>query len=252
MTQLIDRVMRDNKALILAYDQGMEHGPIDFNEESVDPNYILEIALQGRYSAVVVGKGIAAHYYQTNKHYYQKIPLILKLNGKTRFHRDDPFSPLNCTVEEAAYLGAVAVGYTVYVGSPREHLMIREFGEVVREARKYRLATIGWMYPRGHLIKEETPEITAYAARIGMELGADMVKVKYTGDRSTLSWVVKSAGRTKVVVSGGVKKDKSKFLEEVQSVMHAGAAGIAVGRNVWQSEDPMGVTTELKNIVYTS
>ena len=252
MTQLIDKVMRGDRALILAYDQGMEHGPIDFNEESVDPNYILEIALQGRYSAVVIGKGIAAHYYQVNKRYYHKIPLILKLNGKTRFHRDDPVSPLNCTVEEAAYLGAVAVGYTVYVGSPREHLMIREFGEVVREARKYRLATIGWMYPRGHLIKEETPEITAYAARIGMELGADMVKVKYTGDRSTLSWVVKSAGRTKVVVSGGVKKDKSKFLDEVQSVMHAGAAGIAVGRNVWQSEDPMGVTAELKNIVYTS
>ncbi len=238
--------------MILAYDQGMEHGPIDFNEESVDPNYILEIALQGRYTAVVVGKGVAAHYYQVNKRYYHKVPLILKLNGKTRFHQEDPISPLNCTVEEAAYLGAVAVGYTVYVGSPHENEMTREFGEVVREARKYKLAAIGWMYPRGHLIKEETPEITAYAARIGMELGADMVKVKYTGDRSSLSWVVKSAGRTKVVVSGGVKKDKSKFLDEVQSVMHAGAAGIAVGRNVWQSEDPMGITTELKNVVFSS
>ena len=130
--------------------------------------------------------------------------------------------------------------------------MFKEFAVIEREAHLKGIPVIMWSYPRGKSVDENNPDTIAYAARVALELGADMVKLKYTGDVKSFSWVVKSAGRTKVVVSGGVKKDKSKFLDEVQSVMHAGAAGIAVGRNVWQSEDPMGVTAELKNIVYTS
>lgn len=246
----IEKILRGSKTMILAYDQGMEHGPIDFSEESVDPNYILDIAMAGNYTAVVLGKGVAQKYYFGSKKYYRKVPLILKLNGKTRFIRDNPLSLANCSVEEAAYLGAVAVGYTVYVGSPSEAQMFTEFGQIVRDAHRYNLGAVGWMYPRGPLVGEETPEITAYAARVGLELGADMVKVKYTGDATSLAWVVKSAGRAHVVVSGGVKKDVERFYEEVQTVMSVGATGVAVGRNVWQSEDPIGVTARIKQMIF--
>lgn len=246
----LSKITKDGKALYLAYDQGMEHGPSDFDDDSIDPNYILSIGIGGEYSGLIFQKGVAEKYYDASLR--EKIPLILKLNGKTNLVKDqDPYSPLLCTVEEAIGLGALAVGYTVYVGSEFEEKMTFEFSQVVREAHAKSLPVVGWMYPRGKSIADRNEEeLTAYAARLGLELGADIVKVKYPGSLEAMRWVVESAGKTKVVVSGGVKQSEEEFLAMARSVMKAGAIGMAVGRNVWQSKDPIGTTERLKEIIF--
>ncbi|MBI2190089.1 MAG: hypothetical protein HYU49_00935 [Candidatus Levybacteria bacterium] len=187
----LSNITKDGKALYLAYDQGMEHGTSDFDDENVDPNYILGIAIEGEYK------------------------------------------------------------YTVYVGSAFESKMTSEFSQIVRDAHRENMPVIGWMYPRGRsVIDKDERELIAYAARMGLELGADIVKVKYPGSLEALKWVVESAGKTKVVVSGGVKEEEETFLGVVRTVMKAGAAGMAVGRNVWQSKDPIGMTEKLKEIIF--
>ena len=157
-----------------------------------------------------------------------------------------------CSVDEAIELGAVAVGYTIYLGSEYESEMLEEFGKIEEEAHQKGLVVIGWMYPRGKSIKDDSsPEIVAYAGRMGLEMGADIVKIKYCGSEECFRKAVEAAGKTKVVLSGGAKtKTPEEFLEVVKNVMKAGAIGVAVGRNVWQNNDPIGISQKIKEIIF--
>lgn len=250
MIDKLEKISKDGKYLFLAYDQGLEHGPTDFNDINVDPNYILEIALKGEVSAVVLQKGTALKYWKGTD-YEKKVPLVLKINGKSKNWQGETYSPQNTSVEFAHKMGAVAVGYTIYLGSEFEYKMFSEFGKIVEEAHNLGMPVIAWVYPRGKFIeKDDSPDITAYAARTALELGADMAKIKYCGSAETFKWAVKSAGKTRVVLSGGSKTGEDEFLGVVQSVMDAGGAGVAIGRNIWQAEDPYKIIDGLKKIVF--
>ncbi len=244
----LEKITTNGKAIYLAYDHGMEHGPIDLTGKSIDPDYVLDIAVKGGYNAVVLQKGIAEKYYPA---YKDKIPLIIKLNGKTRLVKGEALSRQVCSVKEAVELGAVAVGYTVYVGSGHESEMLKEIGRIEEEADAADLAVIGWMYPRGKGVKDDdSPEITAYAARLGLELGLDMVKIKYCGSKECFQRAVESAGKTKVVLSGGPKVSDQEFLKVMENVMAAGGIGVAVGRNVWQRENAIEYSQKLREVVF--
>ncbi len=243
----MDNFLRDRKGLLLAYDQGFEHGPsTDFNEKNIDPDYILDIAVKGQFTGVVLHKGIAEKYYNG------KVPLILKLNGKTNLPKGEPLSTQVCSVEQAIGLGAKGVGYTIYLGSAHESVMLQEFGEIQEEAHEAGVPAIAWVYPRGEAVKNDTaPEIVSYAARAGLEVGADAVKIKYSGTAETFRWAVKAAGLVKVFMSGGPKAPTDEtFLAQVKGAMDAGATGLAVGRNVWQHSDPLRMAAALKEIIF--
>ncbi|MBI2267854.1 MAG: aldolase [Candidatus Blackburnbacteria bacterium] len=238
--------------MLLAYDHGYEHGPADFDERSVDPAWIMNIADSGYFTGVVCQKGIAARYYDKNKH---KVPLIVKLNGKTPFHQEaseEPVSVQNCTVDEALELGATGVGFTIYVGSEFENQMIKEFAKVEREAHEKGLIVIAWMYPRGgHISSDTSPDILSYCARLGLELNSDAIKIKYTGDIDSFRGVVRAAGNTKVFVVGGPKVDiPNDLYRTAYDTLEAGAVGLAIGRNVWQAKNPLEVARRLAGIVY--
>lgn len=240
----------DGRAMFLAYDQGLEHGPADFDERNFDPNFVLDIAVKGGFNAIILQKGLAEKYY-AHSEYRKKVPLILKLNGKTNLYKGEAYSPLECEVDEALKLGATAVGYTIYPGSEFESKMIEEFGKVVREAHERNIPAIAWIYPRGKDIKDDMArDIVAYAARMALELDADIAKIKYSGSLENFKWAVECAGKTKVVLSGGPKVTDEEFLEVVKNVMSAGAIGVAVGRNVWQNKDPIGISLKIKNIIF--
>lgn len=246
----LNKILKNGKALYLAYDQGLEHGPeSDFDDKNVDPLYILDIAKKGKYQGVVFGKGIAEKY---NKEIRKsKIPLIVKLNGRTKLYKGEPYSAPLGTVKEAIKLGASAIGYTIYIGSAFEARMFRDFERLERVAHSKGIPIITWIYPRGKAVKNDVSrEMMAYAARTGLELGADIVKMKWNGKVKDLQWAVKSAGRTKIVISGGSKKSESAFLKEVKDVVKSGAIGLAIGRNIWQNPKPLELTSKIKNIVF--
>lgn len=246
-TQMIEK---NGKIMLLAYDQGFEHGPVDFNEENVDPAYIMKIAKNGHFTGLVLQEGLAAKYYERDS----GVPLIVKLNGKTSFYKEEPLSLQLCTVDKAVELGAVGVGYTIYVGSEHEEQMLVEFSRIEDEAHAKGLIVIAWMYPRGRKVagKESSKDIVAYGARLGLELNADFVKVPYTGDVESFKWVTTCAGRTGVLAQGGDKQEWSGLETEVRGVMEAGARGVAIGRNVWQDSNPDEVSRKLAEIIYGS
>jgi class I fructose-bisphosphate aldolase len=277
MKEKLAKIMPNGRTMILAYDQGLEHGPRDFskNPKSRKLEYILDIALKGGFTSLVLHAGLAEKYHREIMDC--GVPLILKLNGKSElFTEDDPYSPQLYAVEDAIALGATAVGYTVYTGSSYEHEMNRELADIVREAHSNDIPVIGWMYPRGRAIMDklstsktmqlaiaeqkesgmaidETPAIVSYAARVGMELGADIVKVKNTGSVEGFKRVVESAAPTKVVMSGGsMTNTDDGFLNTVGDVLKAGAIGVAVGRNIWQRQDPFTLAEKLQKLILGS
>jgi len=246
----LSKITKNGRALFLAYDHGMEHGTNDFDDRSVDPEKILAIAEKGPFTGVIFQKGVAEKYYDPRRY---RVPLIVKLNGKTNLLSGvEPYSPQLCSVKEAVDLGAAAVGYTVYVGSRFEEKMMKEFARIEKETDKYNLPLIGWMYPRGKAVegREYSREVLSYAARLALEVGAEMVKIPYTGDRESFSWVVKAAGKVKVVVQGGKKTKEGDFLKMIKEALAAGAIGAAVGRNIWQARDPLKTAEEVGKIVF--
>ena len=246
----LNKILTKGKALYLAYDQGMEHGPVDFNDKNVNPEYIIQIAKKGKYNAMIFQKGIAEKYQKEIR--ASRIPLILKLNGKTSLRKGEPISTQLCTVQEAINLGAKAVGYTIYIGSEHEDMMLNEFEKIQINAHARNLPVIAWIYPRGKgTEKKSHSELLAYACRVGLEIGADIVKVHWDGkNHKELVWAVKAAGRTKVVIAGGSKKTETELLKETHEAMQSGCIGLAIGRNIWQSDSPLELTKKLKKVIW--
>jgi fructose-bisphosphate aldolase, class I len=240
--------------MVLPLDQGLEHGPTDFfpNPEARDPHFQFRLAVEGRYSAIALGVGLAEKYLRD---YAGRVPLILKLNGKTNIPEDaEATSPLFASVADAVRLGADAVGYTLYVGSPRQDEEIRQYREVREDCERFGMPLVMWAYPRGRAVDAKGGKGTLfaqdYAARVALEMGADLVKLHEPtedGVRSPepyrslkeaaparLRRVVESAGETLVLFSGGVKDDDDRrVLQKIELYMESGATGVMFGRNMW-------------------
>jgi len=247
---------RNGRAIFLPIDQGFEHGPRDFlpNPPSADPEYQLRLALEGRYSAIVFEPGPARTYHHA---YAGRVPLVLKLNGKTNIPSDaQAFSPLTASVEEAVALGADAVGYTLYVGSPAQDRDIPQLAAVRRDCDRFGMPLIVWSYPRGEAVENKGGRDSLYAidyaARVACEMGADLVKLnmpkptnqcpgqpdEYAAmdldELGRMQKAVRSAGRTLVLVSGGSRLSDEDVLRKARLCFEAGAAGLIFGRNMWQ------------------
>src|SRR6476661_824321 len=167
--------------MLLPIDQGIEHGPRDFfpNPASKDPEYQFSLAAEADYSALACQIGLATRYYPD---YAGQVPLILKVNGKTDVPpSDQALSTTNASVEDAVRLGADAVGYTMYVGSPRQGEDLHQLKGVREDCERYGMPLVIWAYPRGAAIDKKGGANSFYAidyaARLAMEMGADVVKL---------------------------------------------------------------------------
>lgn len=251
---LFQHGLGNGTALFLPYDQGLEHGPRDFfaNPPAGDPGYVIKLALYGGFNGIVLQIGLAEKF---DWDYAGELPLVLKLNGKTDIPSDaDPLSAVNATVQDAVRLGADAVGYTLYVGSPSQPGDFEKYMRVRQDAQRLGMPLIVWAYPRGGAIEakggKDSFYAVDYAARTASELGADVVKVNfphpekrtgvpdaYRADytaQQAIDAVVKSADRTLLLVSGGERAGDEAMLQKARQSMEAGATGLIFGRNVWQ------------------
>jgi fructose-bisphosphate aldolase, class I len=263
--------------LFLPIDQGIEHGPRDFfpNPASKDPEYQFRLAAEAGYSAIACSYGMASKYYPA---YAGQVPLLLKLNSKTDVpSSDEAFSPCNATVEDGVRLGADAIGYTLYVGSPKQEEDLIQLGQVRRDCDRYGLPLVIWAYPRGRDIERKGGQNSFYAidyaSRVAMEMGADIVKLnmpKIDPDKDknapapynemevtqaeAIGQIVQSAGKALVVLSGGSKIDDDKLLEQTRMIMEAGGSGVIFGRNVWQREwgDAIRIIGQIKESLIKS
>jgi len=239
---------KTGRLMLFAGDQKIEHLNDDFVGEGIPnddakPEHLFHIAAQSPIGAFATQLGLLSLYGDG----YRTVPYIVKLNSKTNLvktSQQDPYSGMLATVDDVVNfknltnLKILGVGYTVYLGSSFENLMLNHAARVIRDAHANGLLAILWMYPRGQAVKnEKDPHLIAGAAGVATCLGADFVKVNYpdTPDaKEDFKEVVKAAGRTGVICAGGSSVDVEKFLKRLYDQLQAGARGNATGRNIHQ------------------
>ncbi|MEM5799800.1 MAG: 2-amino-3,7-dideoxy-D-threo-hept-6-ulosonate synthase [Candidatus Aenigmatarchaeota archaeon] len=242
------KILKDGKSLLIAFDHAVEHGPIAYPNIDLHPVKIAKIAVDGGANGIILHSGAA----RIVKDYLPKdFALIIKLTARTSLVNDKShIQSLVTTVDEAALLGADAVAFTIYLGSDMEHHMFEQFSQVKKRCIELGMPLIGFMYPRSPKYKNKyDAKAIEYAARVGAEIGCDIVKTYYTGNRETFTKVVKNCFVPLLVAGGPEAKTKEDFLNNINNALIAGARGFALGRNIWAREGSVELLKEVKSIL---
>ena len=239
----LKRIFRDDKrTVIVPMDHGVTVGPVT---GLVNMQEIINKLLRGGVDAVVLHRGVAKHV-DTGK-----AGLIVHLSGITKLGPDPNNKVQVCSVEEAVRIGADAVSVHVNVGAEQEDKMLVKLGRVADDCDRYGVPLLAMMYPRGPKIQDQhAVDVVAHAARLGAELGADVIKTNYTGDVETFKEVVRGC-YVPVIIAGGPKVETVReVLQMVHDSIKAGGAGLSIGRNVFQHENPTKMVKALSAIVH--
>lgn len=243
MERIMDRKSRN--MVIVPMDHGVTVGPIPGLEDLAKA---VNDVSKGGADAVLMHKGMVA---SGHRGYGSDIGLVIHLNAGSAIAPDPNNKVLVTRVEEAVRLGADAVSIHVNVGAEKEHRMLADMGMIVQKCEKFGMPLLAMMYPRGPGIHPGSEmKYIRHVARLGAELGADIIKTLYTGDKKTFSEVVGGCPAP-IVIAGGPKiGSEQDLLEMVEDAMECGARGISIGRNVFQAEDRRDITKKLCKIVH--
>ena len=243
LTRRLRHIFRpDGRALIVAIDHGMTEGPVKGLEA---PGETLAAIVAGGADAVLAGYGLASHFAAA----LAPLGLIMRIDGgNTSIGSLSPAGEFY-SVADALRLGADAVAVSAFPGTPQEELSLRNLAATIREAHAWGLPVLGEMQPGGFDAGPDfhTVEKLAIAARVAAELGADWVKLPYTVG---YEHVVQTCF-VPIVMLGGVRAGSERvLLETVHTAIAAGAAGVAIGRNIFQAKDPRAMTAAVAAILH--
>lgn len=232
-------------AIIIPMDHGVSAGPIEGLKNLQET--VNKVA-EGGANAVLGHMGLAKY---GHRGYGHDVGLIIHLSASTSLSPDPNHKVLVTTVEEAIKVGADAVSVHVNVGAEDEYEMLQGLGYVAGKCDEWGIPLLAMMYPRGKKVRSEYDvDVVKHAARIGAELGADIVKTNYTGSPETFKEVVEGCP-VPVIIAGGPKMDSEKeLLEMIEGSLKAGGKGVAIGRNVFQSQDPTGLVRKIAKVVH--
>jgi DhnA family fructose-bisphosphate aldolase class Ia len=164
---------------------------------------------------------------------------------------DANYKVLVCTVEEAIKLGADGVSLHVNLGADREADMLRDFGIVSKKCQEWGMPLLVMMYTRGDKVLAECDEqYVKIAARVASEMGADMVKVSFTGSVESFARVVEGSSIPVLIAGGEKAKNTRDVLNNVKMAIEAGGKGVSMGRNVFQHENPSLLLKAVSKIVH--
>ncbi|MCP1661735.1 MAG: fructose-bisphosphate aldolase [Methanocalculus sp. MSAO_Arc1] len=230
MERIMDR--RSGKMIIVPLDHGVSQGPIP---GLIDLCGTVDAVAEGGATAVLGHVGLALHGHRRSG---EDIGLILHLSASTSLGPDPNNKVIVNSPTHALKMGADAVSVHVNIGADSEASMIHDLGRIAIECMEWGMPLLAMMYPRGRKIADENDvEYVKLAARVASELGADIVKTVYTGDPDSFREVTEGCS-VPVVVAGGSKTDDAAMLDLIEGAMLGGAAGISIGRNVFQHPDP--------------
>lgn len=243
----MERIFNRNtgKTIIIPMDHGVGAGPI---KGIIDlPTTVNKVA-EGGANAVLGHMGLPRY---GHRGYGRDIGLIIHLSASTSLGPDPNHKVLVTTVEEAIKIGADAVSVHINVGADDEAQMLKDLGYVAKVCDEWGIPLIAMMYPRGPKVtSEHDVKFVKHAARIGAELGADIVKTNYTGSIESFREVVEGCP-VPVVIAGGPQMDtETQLLQMIYDSLQAGGSGVAIGRNVFQSEDPVKLVSNISKIVH--
>jgi fructose-bisphosphate aldolase/2-amino-3,7-dideoxy-D-threo-hept-6-ulosonate synthase len=236
---------KDKRTVIVPMDHGVTVGPI---KGLANLNEMVDKVAEGGADAVLGHRGLPMY---GHRRYGRDIGLILHLSASSMLNPDPNNKVQVMKVEEALVMGADAVSVHINIGADNESEMLRTLGAVSTDCMRWGIPLVAMMYPRGKKVKSEHDlETVKLAARVGAELGADIVKTNYTGNVDSFREVVRGC-LAPVIVAGGPRMETSKdVLQLVWEAIQAGGAGASIGRNVFQAPDPTRMVRAISRIVH--
>jgi fructose-bisphosphate aldolase/2-amino-3,7-dideoxy-D-threo-hept-6-ulosonate synthase len=239
----MERILRKGKMLCIPMDHGISSGPIEGLENPAE--VIQKCELRGL-TSVIINKGILKSLPRPTR-----VGVLVHFSASTSLSTFPNRKMLTGSVEEALRLGADGVSLHINIGGKEEPEMLEHLGRIAEECHKWNMPLLAMMYPRGENVKNpHDPEIVGHVARIGAELGADIVKTLYTGDIDSFSKIVKSTP-VPVVIAGGPKaKTDADVLHMTEDAMKAGAKGVTYGRNIFAHKHPDKMVEALAAIMF--
>jgi len=245
MERILDRNTR--RTVIVPLDHGMTVGPI---QGLIQIPPAANLIAEGGANAAIVHRGAAMF---GHRGYGKDLGLLLHLSASTTLSPDSNRKVLVATVEDALQMGADGVSIHVNLGAEDEAQMLRDFGTVSSACQRWGMPLLAMMYTRGPKVKNEYDvRFVRHAARVGAEMGADIVKVPYTGSVETFREVTGGCA-SPVVIAGGEKMESDgEVLRMVHDAIAAGGAGASIGRNVFQHRAPALMVKAIAAIVQGS
>jgi len=243
LERIIDR--NSQRTLIIPMDHGVTVGPI---EGLADMRTAISRMVSGGANAILMHKGMVRAGHRGSG---KDVGLIIHLSGGTSLSPDPNAKELVCTVEEALKLGADAVSIHINLGAETDKEMLRQFGLVSERCMEWQMPLVAMMYTRGPKINDEYDvKNVKLAARVGAELGADIVKVPYTGSVESFAQVVEGCP-VPVVIAGGPKMGSDEeIFKMAEGALKAGAQGLSIGRNAFQHKTPDRMVQALSKMVH--
>lgn len=255
-TVRMGRILRDGRAVFVPFDDALINGPFGGLRDS--PSRVRE-ATAGGADAVMGFRGLLRRLSEAGA----RVPFIANLTAST-VRGDHTRKHLVTSVEAALSDGCDGVAAHVNVSARHEGEMLRDLGTVGEACDRWGMPLLAIMYPRrgqpeggdeNYLSlkatdRQQYTDLVAHAVRIGVELGADLVKTQYSGDPDSFSTVIDAACGVPVVIAGGERVPVSEALENAHGAMIAGAAGVCFGRNTYHRTDPATFVRMLASIVH--
>lgn len=238
----LDRIGTGGNYFVVPMDHGITMGAV---KGLVDVESTIDAVTSGGADAVLTQKGIAPRVHP-NKN---RAGYIVHLNASTEIGPDENDKRVTGSVEEAIRAGADAVSVHVNVGSEYEPSQIEDLAAISAEADRFGVPLLAMTYARGPGVDETDREALGHAARLGEELGADLVKTGYSGDAESFERVVEST-RLPVVIAGGSRGTDRETVDMVRGAMDAGAAGVSMGRSVFQHDDPEAISRAVAAVIH--
>ena len=231
------------RCLMVPLDHGPWLGPI----KGIDcPQTIVEQVLAGGANALLVSPGVAR---TVQPVIGTDVAIVLRVSISLGLAPEAMQETPIATVETALRLDADAVAVSIFFGRGQEVVTMRFLGQLAEESNRYGVPVLAEMMPSMDAAYD--PVSVAHAARIGYEMGADIVKTNYCGQVESFKHVVESSP-IPIVVAGGPKKETGADgpLQMVREIVEAGAAGVAIGRRIWQSEDPESTVRQIRHVLF--
>jgi class I fructose-bisphosphate aldolase len=242
----LERMMDRNtkKTVIVPLVHGVGMGPLEGIKDIA--NTVDVVSLAGA-NAIILNKGIVE---RAHRRRGKDIGLIIHLTGS--YGGSDQVQV--CTVEEALRIGADAVRMTIPVShsyNGQNGNMLKSLGEITKTASYWGMPLLAMVVvgENGQATQEEL-ELMIRGARIGAEIGADIISMPYPGSLEGVRDVVNSVPAPIIVMGGGKVENEREILELVKNSLQAGAMGVSVGRNVFQHSKPGNMIKAISSIVH--
>jgi fructose-bisphosphate aldolase / 6-deoxy-5-ketofructose 1-phosphate synthase len=262
--------LNTGKLFMFAGDQKVEHLNDDFfgskiSQDDAFPAHLFNIASEVKGVVLATQLGLISQYGKS----YPEIPYLIKINSKTHLNKNKNQSLSTAwydidqiiSFKKQSKLNIVGIGYTIYLGSNDEHIMLNEAAQLIYKAHQEGLIAVIWCYTRNDKIKNENdPHLIAGAGGVAACLGADFVKLNYPYQlknqiktANDFSEVIKAAGKTKVICVGGSQKNSQSLLSVIEKQINlAKTSGVAIGRNIHQRslKDAILLTRAISSIIH--